>query len=487
MASQNASVQNSLPDKPIKRRSSEYTEFKCKRLKLSCDFAEELEKKSQQEASRLEEEISRNAVPLENKFCDKKCDQRRNCVCENQCNKLPESDEDLEKFFREKLHSCCEGSCLGAFELDMRKRLAELHRKYKEKQKELNKLQKEQEHLGTNKDEKIKKKEKKLKKKGISDNTSPPPPPLNKVDSIVKLGRETPELKPLILHSFGTSDIEIRSANPQHTEFSQREELLQKNDNLQKNSFSQRIEFSERNDSPHGCSSPSLDSRKKRKVGRPKKIESPSGKHIGTETIVAKKGSLVGYLLAAKEKFLQSKTYSNSPPRYIEDSIKKHKSHKKKRAKNLSRIKQKLEEKKKKKIRPKLKAEPTLKIFDDEENEWQIEEGDCVVDTEEIMEDDIYDEVSQETPEDIHEENFEEPTKMEQENCDDEVENKCLLTERNIDIDNLRVLTAMGGLFYAGQLNAIESPDVYSITLDGERGNRPHILSREDTLRDAVS
>jgi len=45
----------------------------------------------------------------------------------------------------------------------------------------------------------------------------------------------------------------------------------------------------------------------------------------------------------------------------------------------------------------------------------------------------------------------------------------------------------MGGLFYAGTLSAIQAPDVYGITLDGERGNRPHIYSREEILQDAVS
>lgn len=66
---------------------------------------------------------------------------------------------------------------------------------------------------------------------------------------------------------------------------------------------------------------------------------------------------------------------------------------------------------------------------------------------------------------------------------------RCTLTSECLD--NLsakpRVLTAMGGLFYAGCLSAIEPPDVYAVTLDGERGNRPHIMSREEILRDAVS
>ena len=65
--------------------------------------------------------------------------------------------------------------------------------------------------------------------------------------------------------------------------------------------------------------------------------------------------------------------------------------------------------------------------------------------------------------------------------------NKCKLTSAYLAIDQLRVLTAMGGLFYAGRLSAVQAPDVYAITLDGERGNRPHIHSREEILRDAVN
>lgn len=67
---------------------------------------------------------------------------------------------------------------------------------------------------------------------------------------------------------------------------------------------------------------------------------------------------------------------------------------------------------------------------------------------------------------------------------------KCLLTAPHLDTltENkmLRVLTAMGGLFYAGCLTAIRAPDLYGVTLDGERGNKAHIMSREDILRDAV-
>lgn len=68
---------------------------------------------------------------------------------------------------------------------------------------------------------------------------------------------------------------------------------------------------------------------------------------------------------------------------------------------------------------------------------------------------------------------------------------RCLLSAQHLDSltdgKMQRVLTAMGGLFYAGCLTAIRAPDLYGVTLDGERGNKAHIMSREDILRDAVS
>lgn len=78
------------------------------------------------------------------------------------------------------------------------------------------------------------------------------------------------------------------------------------------------------------------------------------------------------------------------------------------------------------------------------------------------------------------------------EHCKRRLESKCLLTAAHLDQmdssngDMKRVLIAMGGLFYAGCLSAVSSPDLYGVTLDGERGNKAHIMSREDILRDAV-
>ncbi|XP_058130076.1 protein winged eye [Anopheles ziemanni] len=66
------------------------------------------------------------------------------------------------------------------------------------------------------------------------------------------------------------------------------------------------------------------------------------------------------------------------------------------------------------------------------------------------------------------------------------IDQRCLLTSEHLGKDKTRVLTAMGGLFYAGCLSAVQPPDIYAVTLDGERGNRPHIMSREEVLRDAI-
>ncbi|KAJ6629261.1 Protein winged eye [Pseudolycoriella hygida] len=68
------------------------------------------------------------------------------------------------------------------------------------------------------------------------------------------------------------------------------------------------------------------------------------------------------------------------------------------------------------------------------------------------------------------------------------IDARCNLTEEQLDnlSTTARVLTALGGLFYAGCLGAVQPKNVYSIILDGERGNKPRFLTREEILRDAV-
>ncbi|KAL6957788.1 Chromatin binding [Sarracenia purpurea var. burkii] len=57
---------------------------------------------------------------------------------------------------------------------------------------------------------------------------------------------------------------------------------------------------------------------------------------------------------------------------------------------------------------------------------------------------------------------------------------------KDVETNPLRVLIGVGGLFRAGQLSAVRPPDLYGIKLDGERGHRTHIYTKEEILRDAV-
>lgn len=87
-----------------------------------------------------------------------------------------------------------------------------------------------------------------------------------------------------------------------------------------------------------------------------------------------------------------------------------------------------------------------------------------------------------------HNKKTDDELKLQRRNLD--IKHKCLITDATLDSltdgKKQRVLTAMGGLFYAGCLNAVSPPDLYGVTLDGERGNKAHIMSREDILRDVV-
>lgn len=393
--------------------------------------------------------------------------------------KTRESEEEVKKFIASKSQPlCCKGDwpCMNPNELDMRKKLADLQRKYREKQRELNRL-KVKKHID-HKD--CSKKGRYRKKSTHSDKDRETPPPLlDKMDVPLKPYKHNQELlKPPTLCAYGNEDMKLATSVT--------------NIELEINN----VEFVE-NSPTKRCYTPSLDlsdstpekisSSKKRKVGRPKKLLTSSGLRTGTETIVAKKpkkGNIVGYLLAAKEKLMQSKNgqlYSNSPPRFIEEVKEgsKHRQHKSKNDENRSKRKHDRKNDKSK-IRPKLKAEPMLKQFAEEEemsHEWSKEI--------------IRNEIEPEEPEPVVEsEEIKEEQEEKQEVVEDEInvkDQRCTLTSEHLETDKLRVLTAMGGLFYAGHLNAVQPPDVYSITLDGERGNRPHIMSREEILRDAVS
>lgn len=563
--------------------------------------------------------------------------------------KTPESELEVKKYLASKSQTIYLQNddfyywppC-NTFEIEMRKQLADLQKKYKEKQKELNKLKPKLKQKNRTNSHNGEKKicEKSINSPTRSSTITPPPPILDKIEDLPppklcnnKISQDL-LLKPPTLLRISTNEKTEKECPRRNETFEikkseklprrdgslnskKEEKILQKKH--EKNERKERV--CERSTSKEKELDKSLDqseqvlekdekrlikaeelnnekrneifvketltsqietsSSQKRKVGRPKKLISKQGLTIGTETIVAKKpkkNTLVGYLLAAKEQFLQERLYStaatNSPPRYPEESIKIHRA-------NKHNLKKKQQEKNKDKckIRPKLKAEPTIKTYIEEEEEEENNdepeddeepiEGNCnepimkgnaslnsadiyedeekvdeesdheeflpcdiekskkklknldkkkkrkkqprdkdvkaVVEQEEVIEnlhvDDtnqvltINNKVKEELEQDIIKKEEELP-KIAQiyeekllvnEEIKEDSENRCTLTNEHLEIDKLRVLTAMGGLFYAGHLNAVQPPDVYSITLDGERGNRPHIMSREEILRDAVS
>ena len=51
----------------------------------------------------------------------------------------------------------------------------------------------------------------------------------------------------------------------------------------------------------------------------------------------------------------------------------------------------------------------------------------------------------------------------------------------------LVVLLRLGGHFHPARLTEISAPDIYGIIVDKERGSKPHIFSRQEIIRDAVS
>jgi hypothetical protein len=66
------------------------------------------------------------------------------------------------------------------------------------------------------------------------------------------------------------------------------------------------------------------------------------------------------------------------------------------------------------------------------------------------------------------------------------MDSRVKLNSEHLKQSKTRVLMAQGGLFYAGTLSPVEQNEVYAITLDGERGNRPHIMPREEITKQAV-
>ncbi|CAG0895995.1 unnamed protein product [Darwinula stevensoni] len=134
------------------------------------------------------------------------------------------------------------------------------------------------------------------------------------------------------------------------------------------------------------------------------------------------------------------------------------------------------------KVRPTLKAEPQVKTVE------TIIQQDTVSSSDESQdsEDEEHDEKpktpvppAQETHEEVKPSPRKPLTQAEQES------QKCVLGEEEL-MDGQRVLILHEGRFHPGRLSAIQPPDVYGVTIDGERGNRPHIYSREEILQKAI-
>lgn len=523
-------------------------------------------------------------------------------------------------------HTCKERakwlSSMNDMERDMIVRLADLKRQYKEKQRELSKLSP----IKKSPEDPFKRGPGRPRKKSAtSDRASSP-----STEVPHSLGFRLKPAAGIFTSSF--SSYSLNEASPKATERIPTLVKLSEDENSNLNDSREN----HRSVSPIADSNSSqssitnLSSSKKRKVGRPKKLLSTPGSRVATETIVAKKpkskSSLVGYLLAAKSRLnlptskggiIYSKT---NPPRPCEDGN----SSKKITTKNYKGLKLKTNLKpsenncyssptssiseykypvgydvKQKyasllssdtntgsKMRPKLKAEPKLKEYseeDDVNNDWCGSQSNLT---------DVKSQSSSmESLQEVHLKNKQKTDQLAlkhkkivvpksagvkkkrdlktlYESSDSEVEKtpkkrrmskhvevktppaskgtaikltkpEKSVTKRmdfkdNYDASNseneeqtknkntataevvaakvetadvlaktvdrgrctlalddlrgdVRVLTAMGGLFYAGSLRAVRAPDVYAVTLDGERGNRPHILCREEALRDAVS
>ena len=66
-----------------------------------------------------------------------------------------------------------------------------------------------------------------------------------------------------------------------------------------------------------------------------------------------------------------------------------------------------------------------------------------------------------------------------------EVGQNCVLSGEDLK-DGLRILKRVGPHFYPGRVTEISPPDIYGILVDKERGNKPHIASREQCILECV-
>ncbi|KAK0167944.1 hypothetical protein PV327_001793 [Microctonus hyperodae] len=451
---------------------------------------------------------------------------------------------------------------MNAMELHMREKLADIQKKYKEKQIELSKLS-------------PKKDDGKLRKKSFESDYSNNQQQniINK--SLIKLNEENNSTQSPIECSIDTlnSNSNLMKLNEPRSHIklldnipnlslpipSQTSMIASPDDNINSDNESNKsaVTMSSADAVSPTSSIPLLNSAsKKRKVGRPRKFlsTSTSARHL-TETIVSKKSrtknSLISYLLNAKNRQqckFNNKTNHNSlafkcggtnlkgnnkSTKSKVKSIKHTQLHNKNVICSIIAEKAKLSqeaklEKKIMKWKPIINDEITDKSNNFETNKefnyhlnnisHEIDEVKIHESSEELLEKSSSELIINENKcEKIKkkkrkstsssplrhkvDDNDRKPSKRRKSSdcreCKEcaraakaeslnNIVNRCKLTSEHLSNDQMRVLTAMGGLFYAGRLSAVQAPDIYAITLDGERGNRPHIHSREEILQDAI-
>ena len=60
----------------------------------------------------------------------------------------------------------------------------------------------------------------------------------------------------------------------------------------------------------------------------------------------------------------------------------------------------------------------------------------------------------------------------------------CTIYQENLDLlDGMRVLTKIGPHFYPGKVTAVEGSSIFAVSVEGERGNKPHIYPAEVLLQ----
>lgn len=211
----------------------------------------------------------------------------------------------------------------------------------------------------------------------------------------------------------------------------------------------------------------SMNERSKRKFGIPNKN---IGDKQGTETIVAKKSkSFVGYILAAKQKIPSAP--SPTMGSWTSSISKNGKA-------SLPFVKQEDQDGRGILKESAFKDDRVFSIFGDG-NHQKFQASSPLTLPSSSRSQQPYKHHSK------HKKHKERRRHRERQRMD--MDTRCMITSEQLKQTKTRVLMAQGGLFYAGSLSTVEQDEIFSITLDGERGNRAHIMPREEILKQAVS